>query len=177
VEGLATALPFADASFDRVTTSLVLHHLTSDDKARALREMHRVLRPGGELHVADWGTPHGPVMRAAFLGVELLDSCSTAALLRFQQRRPAPSVLLGKLLTQGVEVVERDRTRRAQSQSSKFQVRPNLQHSTHQLLRKAKGRSVPVSPQSHWSNRAQSFRPSQFTAEPTAFSQKHHACT
>ena len=55
VEGLATALPFADASFDRVTTSLVLHHLTRDHKALALREMHRVLRAGGELHIADWG--------------------------------------------------------------------------------------------------------------------------
>lgn len=73
VEGLATSLPFANASFDRVTTSLVLHHLTAEDKARALREMHRVLRPGGELHVADWGRPHGPLMRAAFVGVQLLD--------------------------------------------------------------------------------------------------------
>ena len=77
VEGLATALPFAEASFDRVTTSLVLHHLTREDKAVALREMHRVLRPGGELHVADWGKPHGPGMRAAFLGVQLLDGFAT----------------------------------------------------------------------------------------------------
>ena len=77
VEGLATSLPFADASFDRVTTSLVLHHLTPEDKARALREMHRVLRRGGELHVADWGRPHGPLMRAAFIAVQLLDGFAT----------------------------------------------------------------------------------------------------
>lgn len=77
VEGLATSLPFEDASFDRVTTSLVLHHLTADDKVRALREMHRVLRPGGELNIADWGKPHGPMMRVAFIGVQLLDGFAT----------------------------------------------------------------------------------------------------
>ena len=77
IEGRATALPFEDASFDRVTTSLVLHHLTAEDKARSLREMHRVLRPGGELHIADWGKPHGPLMRAAFLSVQLLDGFAT----------------------------------------------------------------------------------------------------
>lgn len=77
VEGLATALPFGDSSFDRVTTSLVLHHLAPRDKTLALREIHRVLRPGGELHIADWGKPHDPLMRVAFLGVQLLDGFVT----------------------------------------------------------------------------------------------------
>jgi ubiquinone/menaquinone biosynthesis C-methylase UbiE len=77
VQGVAMALPFEDASFDRVTTSLVLHHLTPENKLLALREMRRVLRPEGELHIADWGKPHGPVMRAAFLGVQLLDGFAT----------------------------------------------------------------------------------------------------
>jgi ubiquinone/menaquinone biosynthesis C-methylase UbiE len=77
VEGVAMALPFQDSTFERVTTSLVLHHLTTENKRIALREMHRVLRPGGELHIADWGKPHGPVMRAAFLGVQLLDGFAT----------------------------------------------------------------------------------------------------
>jgi SAM-dependent methyltransferase len=36
---------------------LVLHHLTSENKQRALKEVHRVLRAGGELHVADFGKP------------------------------------------------------------------------------------------------------------------------
>ena len=39
--------------------------------------MHRVLRPGGELHIADWGKPHDPLMRVAFLGVQLLDGFAT----------------------------------------------------------------------------------------------------
>ncbi len=56
-QGLATVLPYDDAAFDRVLSSLMLHHLTTEDKGRALREAWRVLRPGGELHVLDFGPP------------------------------------------------------------------------------------------------------------------------
>ena len=55
--GLATALPYADGAFDRVLSSLMLHHLTADDKQAALGEAWRVLRPGGELHILDFGPP------------------------------------------------------------------------------------------------------------------------
>jgi len=55
--GLATALPYEDASYDRVLSSLMLHHLTTEDKRRALAEAWRVLRPGGELHALDFGPP------------------------------------------------------------------------------------------------------------------------
>ncbi len=55
-EGLANAEPtFAPASFDRILSSLVLHHLTTEQKRLALAAMHRWLRPGGELHVLDFG--------------------------------------------------------------------------------------------------------------------------
>ncbi len=56
-QGLATALPYDDGAFDRVLSSLMLHHLTTADKGRALGEAWRVLRPGGELHVLDFGPP------------------------------------------------------------------------------------------------------------------------
>ena len=36
----------------------MLHHLTTEYKRRALSEVYRVLRPGGELHIADFGRPH-----------------------------------------------------------------------------------------------------------------------
>jgi hypothetical protein len=41
--------------------------------------MLRALKPGGELHIADWGRPHDPIMRFAFLGVQLLDGFATTA--------------------------------------------------------------------------------------------------
>jgi ubiquinone/menaquinone biosynthesis C-methylase UbiE len=78
-QGRAEALPFGDASFDRVTSSLFFHHLTLEQKAAALREVRRVLEPGGELHVADWGRPANAVMRAAFFAVQLLDGFETTA--------------------------------------------------------------------------------------------------
>jgi ubiquinone/menaquinone biosynthesis C-methylase UbiE len=49
----AEALPFEDGSFDVAVSRLVLHHLPGDLKLRALREVRRVLRPGGRLLVTD----------------------------------------------------------------------------------------------------------------------------
>jgi ubiquinone/menaquinone biosynthesis C-methylase UbiE len=56
-EALATRLPYADASFDRVLCSAMLHHLTREEKVQALRESRRVLAPGGAFHLVDFGPP------------------------------------------------------------------------------------------------------------------------
>lgn len=71
--GLAADLPLPDGSADRVVMSLLLHHLGPEGKRAALAQARRVLRPGGRLHVADWGRPAGPLMRAAFLALQLVD--------------------------------------------------------------------------------------------------------
>lgn len=71
--GLSYNLPFPDGSFDCVISSLFFHHLTWADKLRTAREMSRVLRPGGEIHIADWGRPGNSLMRATFFLVQLLD--------------------------------------------------------------------------------------------------------
>ncbi len=62
-EGLASSLPYPDSTFDRVVTSLVIHHLVTDDKRRAFKEIFRVLKPHGELHVLDFGAPHSLLTR------------------------------------------------------------------------------------------------------------------
>jgi len=69
-EGSATALPYPAGSFDRVLSSLVFHHLTREEKMIALRQILRVLRPRGELHLADFGAPHTRTMRVLSVFVE-----------------------------------------------------------------------------------------------------------
>jgi SAM-dependent methyltransferase len=76
-QGMAWDAPFAPQSFDRIVSSLVFHHLTTEDKRRTLRALRELLVPGGELHVADWGKAQNPLMRAAFLAVQLLDGFET----------------------------------------------------------------------------------------------------
>ncbi|MBX9625714.1 MAG: class I SAM-dependent methyltransferase [Gemmataceae bacterium] len=77
--GLAQSLPYPDGGFDRVVSGLFFHHLAPDAKAAAFREAFRVLVSGGELHLADWGRPAGPLMRVLFLGIRLLDGFGNTA--------------------------------------------------------------------------------------------------
>ena len=55
VEGDATALPFADATFDAVTIGLGVPHMARPD--RVLREARRVLAPGGRIALTCWLGP------------------------------------------------------------------------------------------------------------------------
>ena len=55
-QGDGLALPLTDASFDAVTISFGLRNLA--DRNRGLREMRRVLRPGGRLFVLEFSQPH-----------------------------------------------------------------------------------------------------------------------
>jgi len=79
VQGLSCNIEYSDGRFDRVVSTLFFHHLTSDAKQRTLREAYRVLRPGGELHIADWGQPANALMRGLFFFVRLLDGFETTA--------------------------------------------------------------------------------------------------
>ena len=79
VEGSGTELPFADGSFDVVLSTLFFHHLSGADKRAAAGEVRRVLKPGGRLHVADWGKPTGPGMAALFLPVRMVDGFDVTA--------------------------------------------------------------------------------------------------
>jgi ubiquinone/menaquinone biosynthesis C-methylase UbiE len=72
-------IPFSDGSFDRVMTCLVFHHLLPEQKRQALLQIRRVLKPGGSLHVADWGKPSTALMRGLFYLVQLLDGFATTS--------------------------------------------------------------------------------------------------
>lgn len=65
VAGDAMALPFADASFDAATISFGLRNV--QDTAAGLREMARVVRPGGRLAVVEFSTPVFPPFRAVYM--------------------------------------------------------------------------------------------------------------
>ena len=99
-EGLAQTLPVADSSADVVTTSLVLHHLLTEEKREALTEMRRVLRGGGRLHVADWGRPHDPLLSGLF--------CVTQAIDGFDRTRDHRAGRLPELFTEaGFDQIQR----------------------------------------------------------------------
>ena len=72
--GFADHLPYPDAHFDRVLSSLMFHHLDAEQQVSSLGEVRRVLRPGGSLHLMDLSGDghhlHGPA--------------------RLTRRRPAP---------------------------------------------------------------------------------------
>jgi ubiquinone/menaquinone biosynthesis C-methylase UbiE len=76
-QGMSFELPYADESFDSVFSSLFFHHLTRENKLKTLREVFRVLKPGSELHIADWGLPGNFLMKFASRGIELLDGAET----------------------------------------------------------------------------------------------------
>ena len=54
----ADHLPYADASFDRVFSSFMFHHLADDEKTATLHELRRVLKPGASLHLLDFTRSH-----------------------------------------------------------------------------------------------------------------------
>lgn len=72
----ADALPFGDGAFDVVLSSLFFHHLQPPDKQQSLREIWRVLRPGGRVLIADFGRSASWLGRGSFQLIRLLDGYS-----------------------------------------------------------------------------------------------------
>jgi ubiquinone/menaquinone biosynthesis C-methylase UbiE len=54
---IVEALPFSDASFDVVFSTLMLHHLPRPAREQCAREIRRVLKPGGRVLAVDFATP------------------------------------------------------------------------------------------------------------------------
>ncbi len=98
--GDACALPYADASFDTVTTVFTLRNFP--DLAASLREMVRVLRPGGTLLIVDAFPPADGLMRRL---LALWLNCVVPLLAAMVTRRdPKPYRYLAASIQQTVAV-------------------------------------------------------------------------
>jgi SAM-dependent methyltransferase len=53
--GFAEELPYPDATFDRLFSAFMFHHLEPDEKEKTLSETRRVLKPNASLHLVDFG--------------------------------------------------------------------------------------------------------------------------
>jgi ubiquinone/menaquinone biosynthesis methyltransferase len=62
VRGRAESLPFPGESFDHLTFTYLLRYV--DDPAATMRELARVVKPGGRIVALDFGVPRNPVLRA-----------------------------------------------------------------------------------------------------------------
>jgi ubiquinone/menaquinone biosynthesis C-methylase UbiE len=60
--GLIEELAFPEASFEVVISRLAIHHLPADLKQRGFSEILRVLKPGGQLLIADFKPPDNPLL-------------------------------------------------------------------------------------------------------------------
>jgi SAM-dependent methyltransferase len=96
-EGSATALPFADATFDAVVTRLSFHHFAEPNVA--LKEMLRVLRRGGILTIADVVSSEEPDKSELQNAIEVLRDPSHVRML--------PATELIALIAQSGVAIER----------------------------------------------------------------------
>lgn len=76
-EGDATAMPFADESFDAVVCNFGMMHIA--DQPKALSEIDRVLRPDGQFLMATWVGPEAsPAFATVFGGIKTYADMSSA---------------------------------------------------------------------------------------------------
>jgi ubiquinone/menaquinone biosynthesis C-methylase UbiE len=108
-QGFSDELPYPDAFFDRVFSSFMLHHLQAGEKEKTLREVRRVLKPGGSLHLLDFGGTesrhHGVLARLFHSSHSLKDNSENRIIALMSQAGLAnPKVvgsralLLGKII-------------------------------------------------------------------------------
>jgi ubiquinone/menaquinone biosynthesis C-methylase UbiE len=77
-QGFGDHLPYAPATFDRVFSSLMYHHIPPEQKETVLREICRVLKPDGEFHLCDFEIDasgmHGIMLRWSHAKELLMDN-------------------------------------------------------------------------------------------------------
>ena len=92
------ALPFPDATFDAVLSSLMLHHLTDEGRGQGIAEIARVLKPGGKFLAVDIGGTDGKqrsllhrIRRHAHFDLDGLTPLLDAAALQIVEQGPVRS--------------------------------------------------------------------------------------
>lgn len=73
LRGSALHLPFRDSSFDAVFSTMMMHHLTHEERVAALGEIRRVLRPGGAYYSLEFGEEGLDRIGRAVTGLGYLD--------------------------------------------------------------------------------------------------------
>src|SRR6266849_7627821 len=83
-QGFGDELPYPEASFDRVLSSLMFHHVPTGEKGKTLRAIRRVLKTGGEFHMLDFEGPeksaHGILSRLLHSSERLKDNSESRVL-------------------------------------------------------------------------------------------------
>ncbi|NIJ34778.1 class I SAM-dependent methyltransferase [Sphingomonas oligoaromativorans] len=102
--GDATALPFGDGAFDRVTTRYSFHHMP--DPAATLAEMKRVCRADGRIVVID-ATPSAETQQAYDIMERLRDPSHTSALTLDQLRQIGREAGLREMVIDGYRLEAR----------------------------------------------------------------------
>ncbi len=141
--GDAEKLPFADASFDRVSSNGVLHH--TPDMPAALRRSSRVLRPGGEARILVYNrrsfhywlcqvSGKGIIQRQLFAG-RLDGGCAVAR--TSSARRSAPGRWCGCTARAGSRMMSTARVRRGSHRGRRDSTR-STRRSAHVLARRTR---------------------------------------
>jgi len=86
--GFADDLPYPEASFDRVFSSFMFHHLDEAERERTSREVLRVLKPGGSFHLLDFVADDGAhgFFERLFAGHALMKTNTNERILQLVRR-------------------------------------------------------------------------------------------